>query len=106
MQRQFIHPSIEDITLAGILYALADPTRLTIALALKRANNAINCQEASPSDLPRSTLSHHYKILRESGLVRSHKKGKEVFNTLRYDELNEKFPGVLDAILTSASTDA
>ncbi len=102
MQRPFVHPSLDDISLEGMLYALADPTRLAIVCKLKAQGHPVNCGEASPKDLPKSTLSHHYKVLRESGLIRSEKRGTEVFNSLRYEELEGKFPNVLKVVLEAS----
>jgi len=103
MQRPFVHPPIEDVALESVLYALADPLRLAILLKLASGNCPMNCSTAAPEKLPKSTQSHHYKVLREAGLIRSERRGTEVVNTLRCDEINAKFPGVLPAILKAAA---
>ena len=91
------HPTIDQITLAGVLYALGDPTRLEIVQLLSKQEeqpcNAVSC------DLAKSTLSHHYKVLRESGVIYSSKSGTQRLNSLRRDDLEQLFPGLLDAIL-------
>jgi DNA-binding transcriptional ArsR family regulator len=98
--RPIYHPTAEDITLAGILYALGDPVRLEIVKRL-----AVN-QELSCSDLDlqvaKSTLSHHFKILRESGVLYCRKQGTQHMNSLRREDLDRTFPGLLDAILQAA----
>lgn len=107
MQNAFDHPSVEDIRVEQILHALSDSVRLSIVKKLRNAqrntagfaNNELNCQAASPEGLPKSTRSFHFKILREAGLLYSERRGVEVVNRLRYDEINAKFPGLLTAIL-------
>lgn len=103
MQRPFVHPAIEDISLEGLLYALADPARLEIVKTLSDRDCPMNCSAAAPDNLPKSTQSHHYQILREAGLIRSERRGTQVVNTLRCDELDVRFPGVLSSVLRAAS---
>ncbi len=103
MQRPFLHPPIAEIALEGILYALADPVRLGIVRTLATRNCAMNCTAAAPEDLPKSTQSHHYQVLREAGLIRSERRGTEVVNSLRCAEINEKFPGLIAKILEAAA---
>ncbi len=102
MQRPFVHPPIEDVKLESVLYALADPARLAIVSKLASGNCPLNCSAAAPADLPKSTQSHHYQVLREAGLIRSERKGTSVENSLRCDELEKRFPGVMQAILKAA----
>jgi len=102
MQRPFVHPALEDITLESVLYALADPTRLTIVRTLASRGCPTNCQTAAPDNLPKSTQSHHYQVLREAGLIRSERRGTEVVNTLRCPEIESKFPGLVPAIMKAA----
>ncbi|PZQ48649.1 MAG: transcriptional regulator [Micavibrio aeruginosavorus] len=97
MARGFTHPRIEDITLNEILHALADPVRRNVVQKLM-SGEVLNCSNTC-SKLSPSTVSFHYKILREAGLVYSEKKGVEVLNTLRSNDVNARFPGLLDAIL-------
>ena len=97
MARAFVHPSPKDFSIDGVLYALADPVRRNIILKLMTGEGmscSKGCEEMAPS-----TVSFHYKILRESGLVRSEKIGVEVINLVRTDEMNKRFPGLLDSIL-------
>lgn len=98
-------PSIDDITLESIFYALGNKDRLQIVNNLYRASNdgtgALACCNATKGldNLSPSTASHHFRILREGGLVKSTRDGKECYNTLRLDELEQKFPGVLKSII-------
>lgn len=103
MQRPFVHPAIEDVTLESILYALADPARLEIVRKLTAGGCGMNCSSAAPEHLPKSTQSHHYQVLREAGLIRSERRGTEVVNTLRCEEIGTRFPGLIPAILTAAA---
>jgi DNA-binding transcriptional ArsR family regulator len=96
--RPISHPAARDITLDGVLHALADPVRRRIVQKLL-AGGRLNCSAACQEALPASTISFHHKILREAGLIRSEKKGVAVINTLRRDDLEKRFPGLLDSIL-------
>jgi DNA-binding transcriptional ArsR family regulator len=97
---QFVHPAKEDIKLEGVLAALADPMRLRIMRNLIRKESCMSCAEAAPCpNMAKSTLSHHFRILREAGLIRTAKQGVENRNVARTEEINERFPGLLDMIL-------
>ncbi len=101
MARTFVHPSAKDFSIDGVLYALSDPIRRGIVLKLldcdKGGMSCVkSCDELSPS-----TISFHHKILRESGIIRSEKVGVEVISSVREDELNKRFPGLLRTILQS-----
>jgi DNA-binding transcriptional ArsR family regulator len=94
------HPSREDITLAGVLSALADPMRLRIVKSLMEQKDCMSCTAAAPCpDIPKSTLSNHFRILREAGLIQTTKKGVEHRNIVREADLNARFPKLLKTIL-------
>jgi DNA-binding transcriptional ArsR family regulator len=99
---QFVHPARDDITLAGVLGALADPMRLRIVKSLAaRKNECMSCTEATPCpDMAKSTLSHHFRVLREAGLITTTKQGVENRNVLREDDINARFPKLLKTILS------
>ena len=97
MTRSFAHPAARDMTLDALLHALSDPERRKIVGNLLK-NDGMRCNKAC-SDLPPSTISFHYKVLRDAGLIHSEKKGIEVINTLRYAEVEKRFPGLLAAVL-------
>jgi DNA-binding transcriptional ArsR family regulator len=102
---QFAHPALSDITLTGVLFAVGDPVRLYIVRKLYKYPDGANCGEASPpTGVARSTLSNHYRVLRETGLIRTMKKGVEHISVLRFAELEEKFPGLLPTILEIAES--
>jgi DNA-binding transcriptional ArsR family regulator len=102
MQRPFVHTPAENLKLESVLYALADPMRLEIMRRLEAGDCGLNCSAAAPAHLAKSTQSHHFQILREAGLIQSERRGTEVVNTSRVDEIEEKFPGVVSAILKAA----
>ncbi|EHI74146.1 ArsR/SmtB family transcription factor [Streptococcus tangpeifui] len=94
------HPATADIKLEQILYALSEPIRLAIFRELYKSNKERNCSYFS--DLgKKNNLSHHYKMLRENGLIRVRIDGRQRFISLRLDELNERFPGLLESIYES-----
>jgi DNA-binding transcriptional ArsR family regulator len=96
---QFVHPAKDDISLSGVLSALADPMRLRIVQSLLHEQGCMSCVQAVPcTDMAKSTLSNHFRILREAGLVRTSKKGVENRNELRLEEINDRFPGLLKTI--------
>jgi len=102
--RPLIHPSIEDITVEGILHALADPVRVAIYAELASsacANTCSNFLQVSDRNIPKSTLSQHFRALREAGLVRSERSGVEMHNTARCAEIETRFPGLLPAIMNA-----
>jgi DNA-binding transcriptional ArsR family regulator len=99
--RPLFHPQSSDISLAGVLYALGDPLRLKIVARLA-TEGELSCAELECS-IARSTMSHHFKILRESGLVQTRKEGTQHLNSLRRAELDRRFPGLLAAVLQAQS---
>lgn len=98
---QFVHPSRDDITLAGVLAALADPMRLRIVRSLlEQDSDCLSCTEAAPCpNMAKSTLSHHFRVLREAGLIHTSKKGVEHRNVVREADINARFPRLLKTIL-------
>ena len=102
--RKFSHPGADALTLHRILFALSDPTRLAVVWALKDG------AEHSSGDLlaesvPRSTMTHHLKILREAGVTRTRPEGMRCLISLRDADLEARFPGLLDAILAHGRSD-
>lgn len=98
---QFVHPARDEITLAGVLAALADPMRRRIVRSLVTENGCMSCTEAAPCpDMAKSTLSNHFRILREAGLIRTSKQGVQHRNVLREEDINARFPKLLKLILS------
>lgn len=98
MVRPLNHPATRDLTIDGVLHALSDPARRDILVKLLGCDG-MSCNKACV-DLPPSTISFHHKVLREAGLIRSEKKGVEVINTVRKADIDKRFPGLLDSILS------
>jgi DNA-binding transcriptional ArsR family regulator len=102
--RPLIHPSIENVTVEGILHALSDPVRVAIFSHIAGSDCSQNCSaflEVSEKTIPKSTLSQHFKALREAGLIRSERQGVEMQNTSRCAEMQKRFPGLILAIITA-----
>ena len=100
--RPLFHPSVDDITVESILHALSDPVRVAIFTNIDRASDAQTCSaflEVGDRVVPKSTLSQHFKALREAGLIRSERKGVEMRNTSRCAEVEKRFPGLIAAIV-------
>ena len=93
------HPNKEDISIFGILYALSEPVRFSIVEQL--ANGAeLTCGAFKlPSTKGKSTMTHHFKVLRDSGLIFTRVEGREHYTSLRRSEVEERFPKLLDAML-------
>jgi DNA-binding transcriptional ArsR family regulator len=104
MQRPFVHTPAENLKLESVLYALADPMRLEIMRRLEAGDCGLNCSAAAPSHLAKSTQSHHFQILREAGLIQSERRGTEVVNKLRLEEIDTMYPGVVRTILAAAKS--
>ena len=102
--REFIHPRPEEIQLTRVMHALSDPARLHVVLELLRqGNQAQECQTFLP-EMPKATRSHHFKVLRESGVTRTQTQGTAHLTTLRLETLNDRFPGLLEMLKTQAGT--
>src|SRR4051794_4529238 len=81
-----------------VLRALSDPVRLELVRQLRASDVPIACGTFNVT-VAKNTLSHHFKVLREAGVIVTHREGTQAFNTLEEDGLNAAFPGLLDAIL-------
>ena len=102
--RPLFHPSVEDVTVEGILHALSDPVRVAIFADIVSSNCSQNCTNfvnVSESPIPKSTLSQHFKALREAGLIRGERRGVEMQNTSRCTEIDQRFPGLIAAIVNA-----
>jgi DNA-binding transcriptional ArsR family regulator len=107
--RPLLHPSIADIGLEAILHALSDPVRAAIFADIAGAGCAQTCSaylQVGERAIPKSSLSQHFKVLREAGLIRSERHGVELRNTSRCTEVDARFPGLIAAILNAHGRDA
>jgi len=102
--RPLFHPSVDDITVEGILHALSDPIRVAIFVNIAASNCSRTCSNflnVNEQPIPKSTLSQHFKALREAGLIRGERRGVEMQNTTRCAEIEKRFPGLLTAIVNA-----
>jgi DNA-binding transcriptional ArsR family regulator len=95
---EFEHPPIESLDVTAVLFALSDPARLAIVRQLSAPVGEATCQSVA-LDMPKSTRSHHLKVLREAGIVNMEPRGREKVITLRRDDLESRWPGLLGAVL-------
>lgn len=100
--RPLFHPSIDDVTVEAILHALSDPVRVAIFAQIAGASYPQTCSNfvnISQKAIPKSTLSQHFKALREAGLIRGERQGVEMRNISRCAEIDKRFPGLIAAIV-------
>jgi DNA-binding transcriptional ArsR family regulator len=100
--KPLVHPALDDVTVEGILHALSDPVRVAIFARIAASDCAQTCSDfltVRERNVPKSTLSQHFKALREAGLIRSERCGVEMHNTSRCPEIETRFPGLIAAIV-------
>lgn len=98
--RALFHPNRHEIRLSAVLYALSDQIRLHIVRELARQGEQACGSVDLP--LPKSTLSHHFKVLREAGVTSTRIEGNQRLISLRRDDLHARFPGLLEAVLQAS----
>lgn len=98
--RAYHHPPTGEITLARVLAALSDPTRLEMIRRLADGDEHNSLELAD--DLPRSTLTYHTRMLREAGVTWTRSEGRACMIRLRRQDVDELFPGVLAAVIANA----
>jgi DNA-binding transcriptional ArsR family regulator len=91
-------PAVQDIELVAVLAALGDPSRLEMVGILARVPEA-PCGELLADRMAKSTRSHHLRVLREAGVIATRAEGNYKYSRLRCDELNARFPGLLDSVV-------
>ncbi|WP_436739876.1 ArsR/SmtB family transcription factor [Streptomyces sp. BBFR102] len=99
--RTLAHPPRDRIRLEEVLHALADPMRLRVVCALGAGDAEQSCTELQ-LPVAKSTSTHHFRVLRESGVIRQTYRGTAKLNALRRDDLDLLFPGLLDSVLAGA----
>jgi DNA-binding transcriptional ArsR family regulator len=92
-------PVLASLELTAVLHALSDPMRLAIVRALASAESGRPCNQCACPSVPKSTLAHHFKVLRQAGLIRSQEIGTTLKNTLRSADMESRFPGLLEIVL-------
>lgn len=102
--RHLHHPRIDEVTLPEVLHALSDPVRLQIVRTLaERDEQSCSSVESSVS---KSTLSHHFKVLREAGVTHTRVNGTHRYVSLRRGDLDERFPGLIGSVLEASRMEA
>ncbi len=107
--RPLFHPSVGDVTVEGILHALADPVRVAIFAEIVGQSCTQSCSSflmVGAQAIPRSTLSQHFKVLREAGLIRGERRGVEMHNLSRCAEIDQRFPGLIGSIVKAFQVQA
>jgi DNA-binding transcriptional ArsR family regulator len=95
------HPDPDRISLADVLYALGDPVRLEIVRRLADGGEqpcACLCTGVD-ANIAKSTMSHHFRILRAAGVIFTRKEGTQLLNSLRREDLERLFPGLLAVVV-------
>jgi len=99
--KQYEHPSLDGVALPEVMQALSDPCRLGIVRRLlEREGRELACNEFG-MDVAKATRSHHFEVLRGAGLIQSRMEGTKCMTSLRRPELERKFPGLIELILSA-----
>ena len=104
--RERTEPRVDELDLPSVMHALSDPSRLRMVAALE-GGTELACAELGEKagvGMAKSTTTHHLSVLREAGLVRTRHEGQRKLVTLRRAEVDEKFPGLLDAVISGMDT--
>ncbi|WP_432932418.1 ArsR/SmtB family transcription factor [Microbispora sp. CA-135349] len=101
--RDLPHPETASLVLTDVLFALSDPSRLELVRRLTQGPLEVAACQPTGGDVPKSTLSHHLKTLREAGVIRNVPEGRQRYVSLRRQDLDGRFPGLLDAVLGAPS---
>jgi DNA-binding transcriptional ArsR family regulator len=102
---QIAHPTCGELELGAVLHALSDPVRLLIVAELAKGDGEYTCGSfALP--VTKSTCTHHFKVLREAGVIQQRQQGTTRLNRLRRTDLETRFPGLLDTILQATESAA
>lgn len=96
------HPAVEELELGAVLHALSDPVRLRIVAKLAHSDDTDHTCGSFALPVTKSTCTHHFKVLREAGVIQQRPQGTTRLNRLRRADLDARFPGLLDCVLTAA----
>ncbi|AHM78646.1 Transcriptional regulator, ArsR family protein [Klebsiella pneumoniae 30660/NJST258_1] len=92
------HPEREQIRLENVLSALGNPLRLEIIRTLADGSE-LSCNALRQEEVAKSTMTHHWRVLRDSGVIWQRPQGRENMISLRREDLDARFPGLLDTLL-------
>jgi DNA-binding transcriptional ArsR family regulator len=98
---EITHPKRAEIELEAVLHALSDPVRLTMVSAMAAEEEGQSCGSFEVP-VTKSTCTHHFRVLREAGVIEQRQEGTAKINTLRREDLEARFPGLLDSVLAAA----
>lgn len=99
------HPELSEVSLQQALEALVDPVRRMVVCQLAQAGGEKGCGTFE-TPVSHSTLTHHFNVLREAGVIRQHYRGTAKLNSLRTAEMETRFPGLLSAVVNAADAEA
>jgi DNA-binding transcriptional ArsR family regulator len=97
---ELVHPEADEIELTAVLHALSDPQRLTIVRELAASPEPLSCGSFA-LEVGKSTRTHHFRVLREAGLIEQRREGTRKLSVLRRADLDARFPGLLDSVLAA-----
>ncbi|MCI1897951.1 MAG: helix-turn-helix domain-containing protein [Enterobacter sp.] len=92
------HPEPEQILLENVLFALGNPLRLAIVRQIADGSES-SCNALRPQDVAKSTMTHHWRVLRDSGVIWQRPQGRENIISLRREDLDARFPGLMTTLL-------
>jgi DNA-binding transcriptional ArsR family regulator len=93
------HPASDELELPAVLHALSDPVRLAIVASLASEPGRERTCKSFELPVTKSTCTHHFRVLRDAGVIRQRVEGTTRLNSLRRIDLDGRFPGLLDAVL-------
>jgi DNA-binding transcriptional ArsR family regulator len=105
MTMELHHPERSEIELPAVLHALSDPQRFEIVRKLAADPEPRACGTLV-LPIAKSTMTHHFRVLRESGVIHQERRGTVKLTSLRREDLDDRFPGLLDAVLSSTPVSA
>jgi DNA-binding transcriptional ArsR family regulator len=100
MQEPF-HPDLWDVPLSEVMRGLSDPARLHMVKTMHELGECECSRVYASLGLSKSNATHHFRVLRESGILRRTQRGNQQYAALRAKELNARFPGLLDSVLAN-----
>lgn len=103
--KRYSHPAMRDVTLRDIMAALSDPCRMRIVAELLEGDRALACNEV-PLEVSKATRSHHFEVLRDAGLIRTCVEGTKCMTSLRTEDLDKSFPGLIALLRAEAGSGA
>jgi DNA-binding transcriptional ArsR family regulator len=96
--KTFKHPDLDDVPLSIAMLALADPSRLKIVRTLlSEPDKEFSCKEIDLG-IAKPTISHHFETLRNAGIIMTRSAGTKRLSSLRVEEINRRFPGLIDLV--------